>query len=125
MQCLSFVQLGTSSINLEGSRNSKKTTSQYLRRNDSTPYNISPYIMPYDATLTTITASTRFNASWKAQVHSNGVPLTGAELDITATDKGLVDALNVQVSQNQPIEIYLDGTDVPFPSVNLVFQKNI
>ena len=124
MACLSFVQLGNNTINVSGSRHHRNVVDQYARKEDGTPYNLSPFIMPFDATLVTITAATRENATWKAQVRSNGIAVNGAELQLNATKSGLID-INIQFFKNQSVEIYLESNGIPYPSVNLIFQQNI
>jgi hypothetical protein len=122
---MNLVRLETDKMIISGGRKSNSVNSQYLRREDSTPYNLSPFIMPYDATITTITVATRYNASWTAQIHSGGVPIPGAELIVNSTKSEIIENLNIPVTKNQPIELYAVCSGISHPSINIVFQRNI
>ena len=125
MGCMNLVRLETDKMIISGGRKSNSVNSQYLRREDNTPYNLSPFIMPFDATITTITVATRFNSNWTAQVHSGGTPIPGAELIISASNSGIIENLNIPVTKNQPIELYAVCSGISHPSINIVFQRNI
>lgn len=124
MSFLSFKYLDSNTFTVQGGRKSNNVHSQYLTNFTGTPFNESPFIVPYDSFLTNITASSNEINTWSVFIRSNGVNIIGAS--VTVTDKYFTENFAIQVSKGQPIEIYLQtSSPVSQPSVNLIFQKNI
>jgi hypothetical protein len=85
-------------------------------------HNISPYIVPFNATIKFITAATRVNETWTAEVRDiTGTVLTS--LSITAASKGVSTELNVDVSSGDEILFYCNGTGINRPSMTVLFDE--
>ena len=125
MSFLSFKYLDSNTFTLVGGRDSKNVYSQYLANSFGTPFNESPFVIPYDCFLVNVTASSTVSNSWNAIVRSNGVDIIGATVNVNASTYATQN-FAIQLSQGEPIEIYLQTTTpVIQPSVNLIFQRNI
>ena len=89
------------------------------------PFNVSPFVLPYDCFLTNITVSTSLPGTCSVFVRSNGVDVIGASVTLT-NSASIAENFAIQLTGNQPIEIYLQTiSPVSHPNVNLIFQKNI
>lgn len=125
MSFLSFKYLDSNTFTLVGGRDSKNVYSQYLTNSFGTPFNESPFIIPYDCFLVNVTASSGVSNSWNVHVRSNGVDIIGAVVSVNASTYATQD-FAIQLTKGQPIEIYLQTSSPVFqPSVNLIFQRNI
>lgn len=125
MSFLSFKYLDSNTFTLTGGRSSKNVYSQYLNNAHGTPFNESPFIVPYDCFLTNITTSVNVANSWTIFLRSSGVDIIGASVTVNNNTYGSQD-FAIQLSKGQPLEIYLQTTShVSQPNANLIFQRNI
>jgi len=105
-------------------RNNDSVTNQYLRGPDGTPTNLAPMILPFGAILTAISASCYIPGTWTAEVHVGGSlfdPLS--KLDIVAATYESVNGLNIVFPLESGVQIYLNGTGIEFPRVDLIFRR--
>jgi len=118
----SFVAAGLEdSITWSASRN-KKATNIYLWADDVQPTNIAPYILPWDAKIVAISASTEIADTWTAEIHSGESLISGASLSIVAADSGY-GTYDINLSAGDPIEIYCSGISVEKPRVSVIFRR--
>jgi hypothetical protein len=116
---------GLDSFCIYGARDSNNTSYIYLRNADRTPYNLSQFIVPYDATIIAITASCySLNNAWIAEVRKdlNSTPI--ASLSLTNSELSKVDnTLSVDVSEGDKLSIYCNGNRVRYPLISVFIQK--
>jgi hypothetical protein len=125
MSFISFKYLDSNTITVTGSRNSNNVMSQYLRNGEGIPFNIAPFIVPYNCFLVNITANSPDAATWTVKITSNGSPILGAELELN-NETTKIQQYAIQLTAGQRLEIMLE-TNAPIkkPVVNLILQKNI
>lgn len=102
---------------------SANATNIYLRDADGVPSNLSPYILPFDAYLIGISASTDGAETWTAEVHKELSLISGATLDITAADSGQRSDLEISLNAGDEINLYCNGTAINRPTVTVFFKK--
>jgi hypothetical protein len=125
MSFISFKYLDSNSITVTGSRNSNNVMSQYLRNGEGIPFNIAPFIVPYNCYLVNITAHSELPETWTVKIMSDGNPILGAEAQVNNQDT-VIQPLAVQLTAGQHIEIFLETNNpIRKPVVNLILQKNI
>jgi hypothetical protein len=118
---------------LSCARNRSAADSQWLRGPNGVPLQYGSFLMPYGCVLTAMTASTRWNETWDAEIYKNnditvGAPTQGnriAYLDINATDEYYDNTLSVSLSAGDKIAVYLRGNNISYPHVQLYFQRVI
>jgi hypothetical protein len=101
----------------------QNATNIYLRHQQNIPMNISPAILPFDATLIAISASSQTAATWVAEVHEDGSLVTGAVLNISAADSGFRNDLAIDFSAGDKVQLFCSGSAVPGPHVEAVFRR--
>jgi hypothetical protein len=69
---------------VSGGRNTK-TTNSYLKGPGDEFMNVTPYILPFNATLVKISTSSSTNGTWIGEIHKSGVVATGATISISRT----------------------------------------
>jgi hypothetical protein len=116
-------QLQTLDTNLiiTASKNSN-TTHSYLKGAGGSFMNQSPFVLPYDATITHISASTSSPATWQAEIHYNGMLIPGAFLNISTASTGFKHCV-INVNAGTKIMLYCNGVDVPNPRIDCVFKR--
>jgi hypothetical protein len=110
-------------FSLGASRDRLVTTNIYLRTHDNIPTNVSPIILPFNSTLIAISASCSSASTWVAEVHLAGSLVTGAILNIAAAVKAYRNDLTIDFNAGDGVQIYCNGTGVPFPNVDLIFRR--
>jgi len=70
--------------------NQNVNSDTFLRRQDGTPSDTTPYVVPFSCQMTSISASSDGNATWDAEFVRDGI--TRYTLSITATDSGYINA---------------------------------
>ena len=116
--------LGVSVIKIGGGRDHSNTTNQYLRTYDGQPFNQSGISLPFDSTIVGITMSCSVNTqSWTAQVRRNGVATVLDSLSINNTYQNYDWSRNVDFSAGDRIQIYLSGTNISYPLVEVYFRR--
>lgn len=107
-------------------------TNIWLRTTNGVPVNLSPLVMPYDATLVAISASGAALQSWDAEVYSGpivragGVPADAskiAELVMTASNNESDNTLSVNLSEGDEVGVFMRGNLINRPVVNLAFIR--
>ena len=110
------------SITLTGARAANNQTNIYLRSGDGLPYNTTPFVLPFDATIKFISISTSNNATWTGEVRNNGTLITGASLTSTA-QSATYSSYNVNVNAGTLLQLYMNGTGVNNPRMNVILVK--
>jgi len=110
----------TKTIQVLGGKNGN-TTNSYLKGLDSIYMNQSPFILPFNATLLYISAATDGNFTWSAEVHVNEVLVTGAFLNISATNSGY-SSYNINFNAGDKVQLYCNGTLIDHPTIEAVFK---
>ena len=101
---------------------SKSTsTNVYLKGNDGSFTNKSPYIVPFNCKLTAISASTDSAYTWNAEVHVNGINV--GSLSIFASDSGYASPLNISINAGDKISFYCNGTAIKGPNITAWFNE--
>lgn len=114
---------GPSAINVtvSGGKNTL-TTDSYLRGTDSQFMNLVPFILPFNASLVNISASTNGSMTWIAEVHNNSIAVSGATLSISSTSSGY-GTYSVSFSEGDMIMLYCNGTSINEPRIDIIFNK--
>lgn len=116
---------------LSAGRNQAAATDIWLRKAQNIPLNLAPYRLAHNATLIAITATGNAADTWDAEVYKNafvragGVPLDAnkiAELAISAANSAAV-ATNVALVAGDEVGVFMRGTSINRPSVNLWFVR--
>lgn len=107
---------------LSASRNANKATNVYLRMADGLPTNETPFILPYNCTLTNLTAANNGAETWIGEVRIGGTLVTGAFITITAATSGTA-VVDVDFNAGDAIQLFCNGTDVKDPMLNLFFER--
>ena len=116
--------LGVAVIQIGGGRNNANTTNQYLRTYDGQPFNMSGVTLPFNATLVGISMSGQVNTqSWTAQVRRNGVATVLDSLSITNAYQNYSWSRNVDFSAGDRIQLYMSGTNINYPRVEVFFRR--
>lgn len=102
------------SLTFEAARK-QTTTNSYLSSNE-TFTNLSPFIVPFDAVLTSIVAANDGTHTWTAEVHNNGVLIPGATATVTASDNSITTS-NILIPKGSRLMLYLNGTQVLRPRI--------
>ena len=115
--------LSSQTIEAGGARNSSAATDIYLRTFDGAPTNEAPFILPFDATLVAISASSADVQSWTAELHADTVLVPGASMAIVAAASGRDNSLNVDFAAGTAIQLFMSGTNIPFPRASFFFAR--
>ena len=117
-------KLGVAIIQTDASRNKEKATNVYLRGEGDTPSNLNGFVLPYNATLISMSMSSNANTqTWTAQVRKNGnlSPedfLTSVNLYSKYSSNN-----NVDFNAGDRVEIYCSGQNIMYPKVSLFFRR--
>jgi len=104
-------------------RDSNNTTNSYLRGNDGVVTNLSGYVLPTNATIIGIGAATDGAATWTAEVRKNGAATVIASLSLTAVAKDSRYDLDVDVSTDDEIQMYCNGTNISSPNMTVYLKR--
>jgi hypothetical protein len=104
-------------------RNHDNVTNQYLYNYDGTPSNVAPFLLAFDATIIAISATCSTAGTWTAQVRNNGVLIGGATLALAAATSNYSAGYSVAVSAGAKLQIYMSGTNIDIPSVNVIMKR--
>lgn len=111
-----------STVTISGARNST-VTDVYLQGPGNNFMNTSPFILPYDATLTQISISTNGAATWIAEIRNNGVLIPGAFISVIGISSTYA-SFNISISAGSEIMLFCNGTDIPNPRIDCIFKRN-
>lgn len=115
--------LSDRTINVGAGRKNTKTSDLYLYTYDSAPTSICPFIMPFKATLVSMSASCEFPSSWIAEVRIGEVVVSGATLTVSSSNYAYSNSYNIDFIEGDAIQIYLNGSNISHPRVELIFCK--
>jgi hypothetical protein len=116
--------LGIATIQCDVSRNSSNTTNQYLRGEGQTPTNLNGFVLPWNATLVSISMSGRLNTqTWIAQVRKNGGGVPQDTLTITNQYSNYDNTKDTDFNAGDRIQVYCSGTSIDYPKVSLFFRR--
>jgi hypothetical protein len=115
---------GGDPILVSASRNSTNVTNQYLRHYNGTPYNLVPYSIPYDCTITQINLRGQDPQTWQAVV-ATGTGLSDIifSLDSGGTIRAKDDSINIDLGVDADLYIYCSGTSIDYPRVDVYFKR--
>jgi hypothetical protein len=115
-------------------RNGATTANQWLRgAPDSHQTADAPVLFPFDVKLIAITTTTRDVETWDAEVYNGtvsrvgGTPLVGSALAVVnnVAVNSSNNAFNVDIASGTEIAVYLRGTGVSRPHVQLWFVRRV
>jgi hypothetical protein len=116
--------LGVGLLQQSAGRNHTTVTNQFLRGEGDTPTNLNGFVLPYNATLVTMSMSGELNTqSWSVEVRKNGGGVSQATLSITNQYSNYIDGLNVDFNAGDRIMIYCNGTAISYPHADLIFRR--
>ncbi len=116
--------LGVAIIQTDASRNKEKVTNVYLRGEGDTPTNLNGFVLPYNATLISISMSSNANnQTWSAQVRKNGGSSPEDFLTSVNTYSKYNESNNVDFNAGDRVEIYCTGQNISYPKVSLFFRR--
>jgi len=98
-------------------------TGIYLRTNNNLPTNISPIILPFDATLIAVSASGAAAQTWAAEVHLLGSLIAGALVNVTAAQSAFTAALSIDFDAGDGVQLFCNGTSIDRPNIDAVFRR--
>jgi hypothetical protein len=107
-------------IHFSAGRN-KNTSNTFLQRESGSFTNETPFIVPTNATIIGISASSKNVETWDAEVYVNGSEVT--QLAISAADKGQTYALSVDVNAGDEISMYCNGSGIRNPGMSVFLQR--
>lgn len=113
-------------------RNNANATNIWLRDANGIPTNVAPIRLPFPARLVAIGATGNAVQTWDAEVWSGaavrtgGVPTNGGEdyqLSITAANGATANGLSVDFPADTEIGIFMRGTAINYPRVDLYLLR--
>jgi hypothetical protein len=116
--------LGVAIIQQDVGRNHPAVTDQFLRGEGDTPTNLNGFVLPWNATLISISMSGDLNTqTWSAEVRKNGGGIAQDTLTITNQYSNYSDNNNVDFNAGDRIMVYCSGTAINYPHVTLFFRR--
>jgi hypothetical protein len=113
-------------------RDSATTTNIWLYGADGIAGNLSPFVIPYNATIVAMSAACNGNETFDAEVYINSVVRAGgtpsdaskiAELVVNNTQSAFNNSLSVNVNAGDEIAVFLRGSNVARPTVTLFMVR--
>jgi len=98
-------------------------TNVYLRAPGNVGTNDAGYVQPWDATIVAISAATRGNETWTAEIRKNDAVAVIASLSLSAVNKAYSASLSVNVSAGDEIQFYCNGTNINRPEVTIWLKR--
>jgi hypothetical protein len=93
-----------------------------LRSGDGLPFNTTPFVLPFDGVIKSISISTSANATWTGEVRDNGVLVSGASLTSTS-QSATYSSYNINVNAGSLLQLYVNGTNIPNPRMVVTISK--
>lgn len=106
-QTINYIQ----SVTLEGGRSAISANNIYLRNSDNLPFNTTPFILPYDGKIKSISISTSEDSTWTGEVRNNGSLITGASI-VAATSSSEFNEYDINVDAGSQLQLYCNGEAV-------------
>jgi hypothetical protein len=116
--------LSSNTNSFEGSRAKNNQTNVFLRTVDGSPYNLTPYVIPKDSTITGIMGETSTSDTFKILV-STGTTLPTdiiTQLQITSNTYGVDMTLNINAPEEEHLYLYMSGTTVDYPKTQIYYK---
>jgi len=112
-------------IMFTGSRDKANQNNIFLRQDDGTPYNIIPYRVYNDGTITDVVASGRDLDTWQAHILTGTSIATDSiyNLLLSGEDNKYDDSVNLDVSSGDTLYLYVSGTSISYPTINVYLKK--
>lgn len=110
------------SVTLSGGRANSNATNIYLRSGDGLPYNTTPFVLPFDGIIKSISISTSANDTWIGEVRNNGVLISGASLSSVA-QSFTYSSYNINVNAGSQLQLYVNGSNIPNPRMVVTIIK--
>jgi hypothetical protein len=116
--------LGVAIVQQDVGRNHPTVTDQYLRGEGDTPTNLNGFVLPWNATLVSISMSGNLNnQTWSIEVRKNGGGVAQDSLTITNQYSNYSDNNNVDFDAGDRVMIYCSGTSIDYPHATLFFRR--
>jgi hypothetical protein len=116
--------LGIAIIQYDASRNHNNVTNQFLRSEGDTPSNLNGFVLPWDATLVSMSMSGQLNTqTWSIEVRKNGGGIAHDTLIINNAYSNYNDTNNVDFNAGDRIMIYCSGSGIDYPRATLFFRR--
>jgi len=98
-------------------------TNIYLNSEGNLPTNLTRIVIPFDAVIVGIGASSNGSFVWTAEISKNGLPAIIASLNVTGVSKAWNGSLNIDVDAGDAFSIYCNGININRPSVKLYMKR--
>jgi len=115
--------LSNRTITYIAGRNKNKSSDIYLYSSNGITTKIAPFILPFDATLIAISASSSKFQTWALEVHTNNSSVPGANLLMVLNKAASDSTINVDFFKNDGIQVYMNGKLISHPQVSLIFAR--
>jgi hypothetical protein len=129
-QGLQGTAAGSESFLLNGTFNGTTNNDKYLNGPDGVSLELAPLVMPFDAELTAMSATSEQGAGtavWDAELYVNGVLKTGASLFLDDVDKVYQDGFPgvTGVEAGDELALFVDRTSggIRKPRINAFFRR--
>lgn len=117
-------KLGVALIQQDVGRNHRTVTDQYLRSEGNVPNNQNGFVLPWDATLVSMSMSgSKNDQTWTAEVRKNGGGIVQDSLTITNQYSNYNENNNTDFNAGDRVMIYCNGTSIDHPHVTLFFRR--
>lgn len=110
-----------SRVTYQGARNRNVSNTYLMSHGVFT--NVVPIVTAEALTLIGISASTRVNETWTAEIHNNGVLIPGATLSLAGVDENTRLDLSIAVAAGANLSFYVNGIGINRPRIQAIFKK--
>lgn len=108
-------------VNVGGGR-ANNTSNAYLNGVGGEFMNITPFILPFNARLTNISAANTGIETWIGEVHTSGTVVTGATISIVATSSAWA-TYSINFNAGDRVMLYCNGSVISSPRIDAIFLK--
>lgn len=115
--------LAVDNYSVAGSKNEAQCSNDYLDDANHVSNTVNSAVLPYDATLVGITASSEYKQSWVAEIHVNHSLVAEAVLPIINKDRGVNTNINVDLRAGDKVQLFVNGENVSMPRIEAIFRK--
>jgi len=116
--------LGIAMIQHDVGRNHSTVTDQYMRSEGDVPTNLNGFVLPWDATLISLSMSGRLNTqTWTIEIRKNGGGVAQDTLTINNSYSNYNSNNNTDFNAGDRIMVYCNGTSIDFPRATLFFRR--
>ena len=116
-------QVGDEIFTVEGSALSVVASARFFDGPGGVSTNIAPFVLPFAAVLSAISAGSESPQTWTAEVTLNGLLVPGASLALAAEQTKYADGYNVAFAKGAEVQLYMNGQDIENPHMRAVFIK--